>query len=352
MLQNLTIFRKFTLSIAAVSLIGLGLAAYSAVQMDTIDHDYTHLVTVNDPAAVKLTRAGRNVSDAAYSAYKVLAYDGQSAEAQSAAANFDDKMQATRQLLDEIGTSLPVYAPALAEMASGATEIATKGKAANALGLQDRNDESRAVLADMDVTVADFVKRYQTLRDQMLSDTAALSASASAQTWSTIYATMGLSLAGLLIGMIGAGLMASKGITHPLQRLRDQMNRLAEGDLEVEVTGVERGDEVGAMARTVEVFKQAALEKARLSTEADAARRGQAEQRERQSALDHAKAEDLRAFVGLVETSFARLSAGDLTVRMGEAVAPEFEPIRAEFNRAVVQLETTIGQVVSAVGAM
>ncbi|WP_294642213.1 HAMP domain-containing protein, partial [uncultured Aureimonas sp.] len=326
MLQNLTIFRKFTLSIATVGLIGLGLSAYSAVQMDRVDHNYTQLVAVNDPATVKLTRAGRNVSDAAYSAYRVLTYDGQSAEAKAAAANFDDKMQATRQLLDEIGASLPIYAPAVAEMASDAAEITTKGKAAIALGLQDRNDESKLGLADMDVAAAAFVKRYQAQRDLMLSDTAALAASASTETWSTIYTTIGLSLAGVLIGMIGAGLMASKGITHPLQRLRDQMNRLAAGELQVEVAGTDRGDEVGAMARTVEVFKQAALEKVRLATEADAARRSQAEQRDRQSAIDNAKAEDLRAFVHAVEAGFARLSAGDLTVRMDQAVAHEFEP--------------------------
>ncbi len=177
MLQNLTIFRKFTLSIAARQLIGLGLAAYSAVQ-------WTRSITttrISSPSTTPRRQADKG--RAKCQRRRLFGLQGaclRRAECRSpfGAANFDDKMQATRQLLDEIGTSLPVYAPALAEMASGATEIVTKGKAANALGLQDRNDESRAVLADMDVTVADFVKRYQTLRDQMLSDTAALSASA------------------------------------------------------------------------------------------------------------------------------------------------------------------------------
>lgn len=76
MLQNTSIFRKFALSIAVVSVIGLGLTTYGAIQMDRIDSDYSQLVSVNDPATVKLTRAGRNVSDSAYSAYRVLTYGG------------------------------------------------------------------------------------------------------------------------------------------------------------------------------------------------------------------------------------------------------------------------------------
>ncbi|WP_244487667.1 methyl-accepting chemotaxis protein, partial [Aureimonas sp. Leaf460] len=83
-----------------------------------------------------------------------------------------------------------------------------------------------------------------------------------------------------------------------------------------------------------------------------AAQSAQAEQRERQSAIDGAKAEDLKAFVHQVEGGFDRLSAGDLTTRMTRAVAPEFEPIRAKFNGSVSQLETTIGSVVTAVGTM
>ncbi|RIX96849.1 methyl-accepting chemotaxis protein, partial [Aureimonas flava] len=86
--------------------------------------------------------------------------------------------------------------------------------------------------------------------------------------------------------------------------------------------------------------------------EAEESRRSQAASRDRQSALDTAKAEDLRAFVAQVEMGFTRLAAGELTVRMEVPVAAEFEPIRAQFNAAVAQLEDTIGQVVGAVGAM
>ncbi len=45
------------------------------------------------------------------------------------------------------------------------------------------------------------------------------------------------------------------------------MGRLAEGDTDVEIDGTERGDEIGAMSRTVEVFRDNARERARMREE-------------------------------------------------------------------------------------
>ena len=90
-----------------------------------------------------------------------------------------------------------------------------------------------------------------------------------------------------------------------------------------------------------EQWRQYALElkDARLEREAEASRISQEAAKSRQAELDHSKAEDLRAFMGVVDASFDRLSAGDLTVRMSDTVAPEFEPIKAKFNASVEELE-------------
>ncbi len=158
---------------------------------------------------------------------------------------------------------------------------------------------------------------------------------------------------GLLILLLAGGsTIVSRGITRPLNRLRERMVELASGRLDVEIAGQDRSDELGAMAKAVQVFKDAALERQRLEQEAREARQAQALSRDRQAAIDQAKAEDLRAFVHSVEVGFDRLAEGDLTIRMDGQVAPEFEPIRQRFNVSVAQLEDTIGSVVGAVGTM
>ncbi|MDH7809508.1 methyl-accepting chemotaxis protein [Rhizobium sp. AN67] len=61
------------------------------------------------------------------------------------------------------------------------------------------------------------------------------------------------------------------------------------------------------------------------------------------------RANDLRRFVEIVQSSFNSLAAGDLTVRMNERVAPEFDAIRQNLNVSVSSLEETSSNVVHAV---
>ncbi|WP_327650875.1 CHASE3 domain-containing protein, partial [Aurantimonas sp. C2-3-R2] len=121
----------------------------------------------------------------------------------------------------------------------------------------------------------------------------------------------------LLIGSIAAaslavlvGWLLSRAIATPIDRMTALMDRLAKGDKSIVVEGQDRKDEIGAMAVAVESFKQAAIERERLESEAAAARIDQEQAKTRQAALDNAKAEDLRVFVGVVEVGFERLSAG------------------------------------------
>ncbi|MGX7704851.1 methyl-accepting chemotaxis protein [Methylobacterium sp. Gmos1] len=65
--------------------------------------------------------------------------------------------------------------------------------------------------------------------------------------------------ASLLIAAAMA-LMVSRTLAAPLQAMAALMQRLAQGDKTIVVAGRERGDEVGAMAQAVEVFRHNAVE--------------------------------------------------------------------------------------------
>ncbi len=81
-----------------------------------------------------------------------------------------------------------------------------------------------------------------------------------------------LGIAVVLLGVVGlAGVLFSTTITRPISRLTRTMGDLADGRLDAEVSGRERRDELGAMARAVEVFKQNAQQINNM-TEAEAAR--------------------------------------------------------------------------------
>ncbi len=77
------------------------------------------------------------------------------------------------------------------------------------------------------------------------------------------------------------GVNAVRTISRPIRQLTGQMATLAEGDTEVTVSGTRRGDEVGEMARTVEVFRENAIERARLEAESAKEHERQDARRER-----------------------------------------------------------------------
>ncbi|MEO3429394.1 methyl-accepting chemotaxis protein [Pelagibius sp. CAU 1746] len=84
----------------------------------------------------------------------------------------------------------------------------------------------------------------------------------------------------ILIGLLG--FVTSRLIGKPLAMMTTTMGKLADGDTSVEVPAMDRHDDIGAMARTVETFKTNAIELER-STAAREAEKAKAEEEKRQA---------------------------------------------------------------------
>ena len=84
-----------------------------------------------------------------------------------------------------------------------------------------------------------------------------------------------------LAALVGLGIafFTARSIIGPLSGLTSSMLKLADGIFDVVVPGVDRKDEVGEMARTVEVFKKNGLEVERLKADQQEAERHAAQQR-------------------------------------------------------------------------
>ncbi len=85
-------------------------------------------------------------------------------------------------------------------------------------------------------------------------------------TLSALYAYLVITGAVLSLGMVLVWIIA-RGITRPLAEMTVDMTKLAEGDKTVPINGLERGDEIGAMARAVEVFKEGLIRADQLDEE-------------------------------------------------------------------------------------
>ncbi|HMO41958.1 MAG TPA: methyl-accepting chemotaxis protein [Phenylobacterium sp.] len=148
------------------------------------------------------------------------------------------------------------------------------------------------------------------------------------------------------------GWLLSKMIAAPINAMTNAMRRLAEGDSSVEIPARGRKDEVGHMAEAVQVFKEAAIEKARLENQTDEQRRGA----EFgcvcfEAARAEAAAEQAKVVQGLAP-GLDNLARGNLTFRITEPFPGDYVKLRDDFNLAIGQLQEAMTDVAVNVRAM
>ncbi|WP_162559427.1 methyl-accepting chemotaxis protein [Microvirga sp. 17 mud 1-3] len=129
------------------------------------------------------------------------------------------------------------------------------------------------------------------------------------QTFTVLLWVMGGTLA---IGLV-LMLLVGRSISLPLTRLQQAMQRLADGDAMAEIPSTKAADEIGAMARTVLVFRDNARERERLTGERE---RTASFEAERAGAIASA----IAAFDASVEQILAevRQASGELAAAAGQ----------------------------------
>lgn len=96
------------------------------------------------------------------------------------------------------------------------------------------------------------------LRARQQQDLEMLGAEVVRRNADTTHLAMLLGTLALVVGLFLA-YSIGRGIARPILSLTTAMRRLANGDSSIEVPGAERSDEVGEMARAVEVFRETAI---------------------------------------------------------------------------------------------
>ena len=208
-----------------------------------------------------------------------------------------------------------------------------------------------------------------------------------AQLRSATIRTVG-SLAFILLLLVAAGLLIARSVTNPLGRLAGSIARIREGDVESPVEGIDRRDEIGAMAEAVDTLRQGLREKialeaeqGRLRAEAEADRERRAAEKteqtekeearrceeERREAAQRQAEEERRAeaeaerasreaeqsrVVAALASAMEGLAAGNLGARIDGIFPEAYDRLRLNFNRAVDGLADLVGSIRSASEAL
>jgi len=109
-------------------------------------------------------------------------------------------------------------------------------------------------------------------------------------------------------------------VVEPLTDMAQAMHVMAAGNLDVNVAGLERDDEIGTMAKALDVFRRAGVDKLRAER-------------------------DQKLVVDAISTGLAKLAGKDLEFRFLHAFPGEYEDLRDNFNVALAALSEAMGAV-------
>jgi methyl-accepting chemotaxis protein len=319
-------------------------ATYGSVALKRADKANALLVSRRAPAALELARVARQVNVMGYASYRAIAYDSASAEANAAVAEFEKATTQVHKNLDNARKLLPENAAVYEGLRGRIDQAAALGQTAIGLGAQNQS-EARAIMARLDPEIAAITVEIVRFNTQAAGRDGKAAADLTKSTDLAILINIALAVVGVSVGL-GFGLwIAISKVARPLTQLSERMRRLASGDLEVVVEGQARGDEVGGMARAVQVFKDNGL--AARAAEAEAARLRTATDNERRAneAANAQAAREQATAVEQIGLGLSKLSGGDLTFRLTEAFAADYRKLQDDFNAAVETLQATMKEV-------
>jgi len=125
----------------------------------------------------------------------------------------------------------------------------------------------------------------------------------------------------VLLGAIAATIMLlQRFVINPLALTSEAMQKVAAGDYNAEVTGADRKDEIGALARSFKVFQEAAKAK----TEND---------------------KQVAHVVDRLATGLKSLANGNLTDRINDQFVGTYDQLRVDFNAAMDEMASILQRV-------
>jgi len=311
LLARVGIGPKIYAVVALLSAVTLGLSLYLNNAMANVDDKYSALLEQEMQFALKLERMRGDAANLGRQANNVLLLQDPAGlpalvktigDLQAAIAESNGTL--TRLAKSENRATV-------ARMAEMMTSI--KGVMPRVYAAKEKGDHAEAAAIygkEGRPLVVDTFTMAAKLSDEVNAEATRISARLSADADSTQSTALTIVAVLLVLSAAVSVVIAVAGIRRPISTLTAAMERLAQGDATVEVAGSTRGDEVGSMARTVQVFKDNLIRNRQMEQEAkDAQARAAAEKRRSMNELAQRFEERVGGIVNSVGSAATELQA-------------------------------------------
>jgi methyl-accepting chemotaxis protein/methyl-accepting chemotaxis protein-1 (serine sensor receptor) len=154
--------------------------------------------------------------------------------------------------------------------------------------------------------------------------------------------TSALVIAGATLILIVVGWLLARRFIGRINRVIGQTTDIAAGRLDVELTDKDRADELGDLSRSLAVLLESNRKKVELEKAAEARYEQEEVERVERSKGHKAREEEIRFVVDELRSGLARLSDGDMTVRLEKPFSPALDEIRGNFNDSIEKLRAAM----------
>jgi methyl-accepting chemotaxis protein len=366
-IDNLKLRTKTLMPLTLMALTVLAMVAFGAMKLSGISVAANDMIDHRALTATSLARAGRNMMMVPYSVFGSLFYDSDSPEGREADAGFPKSIASADSRFDEAAKLLPEKAATIAKFKDRFDAIAEKAKAPLKIGDAtpglahgsklkpdelDQMAEGTKLLAEVDLQMRALVEELKTFDDELIDENAKAADDLNKQSSDAL---LTMSLLGLVCTLVAGAFslwISSSKIAGPLARLSERMNALARGDLTVVIDGQDRLDEVGDMAKAVQIFKGNAVERVRLESDTTSLRASSEAERNRTAAEKGRASEEQADAMRRLGEGLKGLAGGDLRVRLDDNFSAQYAQIKTDFNEAVDKLKETVQAVVASTSAI
>ncbi|MFN3319797.1 MAG: methyl-accepting chemotaxis protein [Allorhizobium sp.] len=353
MLNNLSVSAKGFIAFGILATIAIASSTFIYNRSIVAHEQVSEAATVNEvAAAIEEFSTDLSVANLQLKTFLLTGNRDYAASAQDVVAEMSKEKATLEKLFTEAAPSeLPKLNEAFASLDAWKTNFVDR----QILLMRDPATVELAraieVTGEGEALAAAFQTKLSEVKSAMA--TRAATATAGQNEALEIVETVSL-LASIIVAAAAAllGFLNYRLVSRPLTRLATATDRLANGDLNVEIVSGGK-DEIGQMAASMQIFREAAIANKRLESEAEGNRqRAEAERIATQQRAEADAAERLRIATSGLATGLKRLAAGDLAFQINEAFAADFEALRHDFNQSVRQLNQTMAGITNSVSTM
>jgi methyl-accepting chemotaxis protein len=353
-LNNFKITYKVGLIVAMLATVMAGALGFAVVKMRAADDANTDVVTRVDRYTTLAARGARRAENYISSAFQLAVETTDEGNAKYLAQTADSR-KVFESLMADVLKNMPEKAALIQPVTSNfqkafaACDPVIQYAAKTTTAEENMKAAQRLKVECVPLMEAALVAQTKMI-DGLIADASRISDDLTVEANSSINTVMIVAGVGLLFSLIAAMWIVISGLSRPIAELKGVMEAFARNDLKADVPSTKRRDEIGEMARTVEVFKTNGLAVERMKAEQLVTEQRTAEQRK----ADMIKlANDFESAVGeIIETVSSASTELEASARTLTSTAERSQERTTMVAAASEEASTNVQSVASATEEM